>query len=543
MEQSNVEIKKYLKMVVKKRRLFIALSLVLMSVIVWGSFLLTKQYEAASTVFIESNVISRLVSGIAISPSMGDRIKVLRYAMLSRGMISSTLRAMDADTKTRSDREFEEMVTAFQERTRLTMKGDDLFIVSLRDKDPKFARDYVNTLVRKYVEESLSSKKEEAYGATRFLEEQVAQGKERLDKIEQEIINYRKAKGIYISRNEQIIIDEIKSFRTDLDNMAMKKNELAATRDSIKKQLRGEEPMIAILTTGRSAKVGDIPMSTADRQISALEDRMKQLLVRFTQNYPEVVKLKAEIEVLKKQKSNEPASDEGGSGYSLTEDSMSTVNPAYQQLKDRLHTVEAELSGVEAKYKHIAGQIGAREGELRALPEEKKKLAELETERNTQKELYDQLRMRLEQSQVSKQMEVSDKASTFRIVDPAVIPQRHASPNRVVIIVMGILAGLGGGIGGVYLREMLDSTVKNADTLKGLGLPVLAVVPKIIDEAEEQKENKQDRMIYLLAGGYMFVICMALVHELAGFTYIDNVLSALHLDTLLDNIMSTKKSI
>lgn len=543
MEQSNVEIKKYLKMAVKRRRLFIVLSLVLMSVIVWGSFLLPKQYEAASTVFIESNVISRLVSGIAISPSMGDRIKVLRYVMLSRGMISDTLKALDADVKTKGDREFEAMITEFQGRTRITMKGDDLFIVSLRDQDPKFARNYINTLVSKYVEQSMSSKKEEAYGATRFLEEQVAQGKVRLDKIEEEIIAYRRSKGIYISRNEQIVINEIKALKTDLDTMAMKKNELAATRDSIKKQLRGEEPMIAILTTGRSAKVGDTPMSSTERQIAALEDQVKQLLVRYTENYPTVINLKAEIEVLKKRKSKESASGEGGSGYSLTEDSMSAVNPAYQQLKDRMHTVEAELSGVDAKYKHISGQIGAREGELRSLPQEKKKLAELEDEHNTQKGLYDQLRTRLEQSQVSRQMEVSDKATTFRIVDPAVIPQRHATPDRVKFILMGIFMGILGGFGGVYLREFLDSSVKDVQTLKDLGLPVLAVVPKMFDEAEVQQEIKKDRWTYAVAGGYFLIICAALTHELMGLTFIDDIVLTLHIDSLVKSIPFLQKMI
>src|SRR3990170_4763245 len=144
LEQQNLEYKKLLQIFLKRKFLFMGLTLLIMAAVVWGSYFMPKKYEAQSTVFIESNVIKTLVGGIAITPSMNDRIRVLRYAMLSRSLILKAIKDLDLDTKAASDRQVEQMITSFQERTKISVKGSDLFIVSLRDSDPKLATDFVN---------------------------------------------------------------------------------------------------------------------------------------------------------------------------------------------------------------------------------------------------------------------------------------------------------------------------------------------------------------------------------------------------------------
>src|SRR3972149_5046984 len=133
LEIPRTQIQEYLKIIIKRRFFFIILSFSIMSVMVWGSYSLPKQYEASSTVFIESNVINRLVGGIAITPSMGDRIRVLKYAMLSRDIVLKVLRELDIDIKVKSDSRLEHMVTEFKGKTNINIRGGDLFIVSVRD--------------------------------------------------------------------------------------------------------------------------------------------------------------------------------------------------------------------------------------------------------------------------------------------------------------------------------------------------------------------------------------------------------------------------
>ncbi|CAG0975729.1 partial Tyrosine-protein kinase ptk, partial [Anaerolineales bacterium] len=203
----------------------------------------------------------------------------------------------------------------------------------------------------------------------------------------------------------------------------------------------------------------------------------------------------------------------------------STLNPIHQDLKQRLSMAESELSAIDAKLRQLGSVIGRKEGELRNIPTEKLKLAELEKERDAHRTIYEQLLARQGQSEVSKQMEVEDKATNFRIVDPAVVPTKPVSPNRVRLILLGILAGFAGAAGIVFLRETIDTSVRESATIKQMGLEVIAVIPRIFNAAEEERIKKRDRLVYIIAGSYMLIIVSALIHEVMGFTLLESLIN------------------
>ncbi|SPP99498.1 Polysaccharide chain length determinant protein, PEP-CTERM locus subfamily [Candidatus Sulfobium mesophilum] len=526
MELPTAELKKHFKVVLKMKTLFIVLSLCIMSVVMWGSYFLPKKYMAESTVFIEHNVIKELVKDIAITPSMEDRLRVLRYAMLSRGLILRVFKDLDLDSKARNDKELEDMIQDFQQRTSIAVKGNDLFIVSILDQSPKLARDYVNTLVRRYVEENTTSKREEAYGAGRFLNEQIVAQKTKLDKAEDAIIKYRQDKGIYLAVDEKSIIHDIKYYNDQLEGLKIEKNELKATSGSIKNQLKGVDQYSV-----------SVMRHTENRSVKALENKLNALLVRYTENYPEVVKLKAEIEALKKQGTVQKDADKSA------EPEQSTINPIYQELKQRELQTEAAIEANDAKQGQIRAMVASRERELRNIPESKRKLMDLEQERDAFKELYGKLLNRQGQSDVSKEMEVADKSTTFRIVDPAVLPQKPASPNRVKIFLAAIFLGLAGGLGGVFVRDGIDTSVKRTKTLRDLGYQVLAVIPKIYNEEAEKAVIKRDRKLYAIAGSYLVVLCVTMLLEIVGFSYVDDIVSLVNLPMFLDGIKQTARGI
>jgi succinoglycan biosynthesis transport protein ExoP len=515
------ELKKYLSMMLKRKYLFIALSAIIMSVIVWGGYLLPKKYKAESMVFIERSVIKDLVQGIAVNPSIDQRIRVLRYAMLSRANILKVLKALDRDTQVKNKQELEELIKYFQARTQINIKGNDLFIVSLVDSDPKFARDYINTLVRKYVEEVVSAKREESYGANRFLNEQVAFFKEKLDNVEDKIIKFRQQQGIYVAADERTVIEEIKEHKRDINAIAMKKEELQSVIDILKKQIDIVEP-VTVATYKLSG--------TDQNRISALEKRIKALLTRYTEKHPEVVTLKAELEALKKQ-GPEPSETESG-----MEPETSTANPVYQELEQKLYATEAELQALNTRQKKLEALVKTKENQLENIPENKKVLATLERERASRKELYNKLLERQGRAWVSKEMEIEDKSATFKIVDPAVLPEKPTSPNMKKVILMGIFLAFVGGFGGVFVREQFDSSVKDTGTIKELGMPVLAVIPAIFNKAENTKQKRRELFVFTVAGLYFMVICSALVMEMLGITYIDALFQKLPVEKFMEAV-------
>jgi polysaccharide biosynthesis transport protein len=522
MVTNSSELQKYYKMVVKRRYLFLSVALAIISLVVWGSFFLPKKYEASSTVFIEKNVIHDLVKGITFTPSIEDKVRVLKYAMLSRVFITNVLKDIDQDIKAKNDKQLEEIVAKFQQDTQLNIRGNDLFIVTYRNKDPNLAMNYINTLVRKYLEQNISNKREQSYGADVFLNEQLKMFKDKIDKSDTEIIKFRQQQGISVGVDETGIVNDIKTYQAELDTIKMKRNELIATMDTLKKQLKSEDRYtVAIMSSKKNEK--------PSRQITLLENKVKQLLNNYNDNYPEVIRLRALIEVMNKEKkSSQPVATENEN-----DSEYSTANPVYQSLKQQSYQLESEIDSTGARQKELRSVIAAKERELRNVPVEKKKLSDMEKERDSSKQIYEQLVTRQGQAQLSKNMEVEDKGTTYRIVDPAILPKKPVSPNRVKLILFGIIAGFVAGLGVVFLVDMLDSSFKNVQELRTLGYQVLAVIPTIINESDDKKIKKKDRLVFGTAAAYMVIICLTLVHEMLGFTVLETLFIKFGLDKFM----------
>ena len=511
MEPSGIDsAKEYLNLILKKRVLFVVTAILIITGFVIASYVLPKKYEAKATVFIERNVISDLVKGIAITPSMKDRLQVISYTMKSRNLLFKVVQALDMDLNTEDQAELMKMVLDFQKNTSIETRNEergemDLFIISYRHKDPKFARDYVNTLIKLYIEGNLSGKRDEAYGANVFLAEQIEFFKIKLDKTDADILNFRKEKGIFVSTDERRIVSEIKNSEEKFEELKSVKMELEAKKNSIAKQLKDGNAYVLTGPEGSDAA-------------NALQKKLDYLLINYTEDYPDVIRVRAEIEASKNGSAKE-TEDIDASQDRSTE--MSKLNPVYQDLNTELVKVKSDFAAITARENYLEKLIESKKSYLRDIPAEKKKLTDMERQKEMDNKIYEELIMRLGQSEVSKQMEVQDKGATFNIIDPAVMPTTPVSPNRVRIILFGILAGLAGAFGLILLIDNMDTSVRTVDTLKTLGLPVLAAIPFMKNPEGLNRERKKDILLFSSAGVYMLFVLIILVFELLKLTYMD----------------------
>jgi hypothetical protein len=130
-------------------------------------------------------------------------------------------------------------------------------------------------------------------------------------------------------------------------------------------------------------------------------------------------------------------------------------------------------------------------------------------------------------AEVSKQMEVADKATTFRIVDPAILPTFPVGTKRLHKMFLGLFVGIGAGLGGVFLREQLDDTVKGADALRAKGITVLAEIPLMYSAAETAKQKKWDRIVYSYVSLCLILIGALMLHDVLGLSVLDNLIESL----------------
>lgn len=495
MDNSFEEVFRYLRAVRKRRYLCLATSVAVCTAVVLFAYLSPAKYQADSTVFIETNVIKELVKGLAVTPEMANRVRVLKYAMLSRDTVTKVLKDLDVDTLSKGDAEFQELVSDLQLRTNIKVKGEkggqDLFTVSIVDKDPKFAQDFINKLVRTYVEQNISAKREETYGANRFIDEQVVLFKSKLDAAENTIIDYRKKSGVFLSTDENSTLAEIKAYRKEIQDLGLLIEALEAKNKRLNQQLTEVDSTVSIYSK--------VPK---ENRVAALEAEIAKLLLNYTPNYPEVVRLSAELETLKKHQQ----------GKVDPETEMTSTNPVFQDVKQKSLEGEAELSSLIARRRMLEKLVSDKELELQQIPETAKQLHLLTQERDSLKRIYEDLLLRMGQSEVSKQMEIGDKTTTFRIVDPALFPTKPVSPDKVKLLLLAMLGGLGAGVGLVILLDQMDSSIKEARDLEVLGLQVLASVPPIEESGLVEKRRKSDLLAYSLTSIYFAsIFCLFIV--------------------------------
>ncbi len=433
-------VKKYVRLLYKKRYLFVAVMMLVTGIIVAVSYLLPDKYVATSMVLVEKSYANDVMKDVAVSPSIDDRVQAVETIMQSRPQVLKVLKALGYDLGKNSETEVAQLVRSFQQATTITSdmnrsrRDVDMFTVSLKHRDPVIARDYVNELVRIYIGESLSSKRNETVGAKKFLMEQVDILKLKISAIDAEIASLRQ------------------------------KSEVAGR---VVKRARKDPAAL---------------------QLAALRKRLSDLLLRYTPQHPEVVKMRAEMAILEQQINGRAQT--GGAAQD-SDDGLPETSSA------------ADDVAPPARAARVGGTVS------RAMAAREQNLKGLERDRDTYQKMYEEMLATLGKSEVSSRLEVQDKGMTFNVLEPAVLPLRPVSPNRVLIIVLGFFAGIGAAIASVILMDSMDKSVKSVDVVKTFGLPVLAVLP--YTRLPREAERAQILNLFLFTVTLLFVAGIAVL--------------------------------
>ena len=445
-EPQELDVRRYVQLVYKRRGLVILVAVGIMSAALTTSYLMSPVYEAKAVVLIERNFVNKMIKDITMTPSIEERIKVLSLIMKSRQLLLKVVEDLDLDMARKEPGAMDQYLKYLQtkidiklEYNRANRRNMDAFAVSYRDRDPKRSVDFVNALIRRYIEENLGLKRAAVYGANRFLVEQIGYFKNKIDAVEELIQDIKEREGI-----------------------------------------------------------------TAAEQMLALQKRLEGLLVQYTESHPEVIRAQSEMDELRAQMKRRQRQ----SRLTRTE-----IRPA----GDRNSTqAENALNSAAAQDERLRTVIDRQRDTLQSLPAGPKKLSDLEREREAYKKIYEDLMAMLGKSEVSTHAEIQDKTDSFRIVDPAVLPTKPVSPDRVKIMLLGLFAGIGGAFGLVLFLDYLDDSVKNIEVLRGLGMPVLAVIPRIQNAKEVLKRRRKDILLYSATGVYLAGYLTLFLREIKG---------------------------
>jgi uncharacterized protein involved in exopolysaccharide biosynthesis len=227
------------------------------------------------------------------------------------------------------------------------------------------------------------------------------------------------------------------------------------------------------------------------RRLEELKIELVNLKQRFSDEHPDVRKTKTEIREME-AKMEAITAAKGGSRD--TPD-----NPAFINLAAQLASTQAELQSVQRQIKKLSADAEEFRRRIAATPKIEEEYGALTVARvSTQSKLNDLLR-KLMEAQVASGMEKEQKGERFTLIDPPRLPEKPFMPNRLAILLIGVVVGVGTGVGCAVLREFSDDAVRSAVRLETeTRLPVLTVVP--IQPTPGELRQRKTRRIAWAAG-------------------------------------------
>jgi uncharacterized protein involved in exopolysaccharide biosynthesis len=113
-------------------------------------------------------------------------------------------------------------------------------------------------------------------------------------------------------------------------------------------------------------------------------------------------------------------------------------------------------------------------------PVSEQDMGTLGKEYQSMKATYETLLKKSQEAQQAENLEKRQKGEQFRVIDPAIVPEKPFSPDVPKSLLIGLFAGLASGLALAFMREQMDRSFHDADDVEiSLGIKVLATIPEI----------------------------------------------------------------
>ena len=240
------------------------------------------------------------------------------------------------------------------------------------------------------------------------------------------------------------------------------------------------------------------------------QSNLRTLEIRFKPEHPDVQIAKRRIRDLEAQLQAESAArpaPAAGGAPAVTPTELLRRN-RLRDLRAEIQKIDEQLAARHTEEGRLRGLVESYQRRIDAAPTRESELIELTRDYTTLDNAYKNLLAKREDSKVAANLERRQIGEQFKVLDPARVPERPFSPNRLQINLMVSLAGLAFGLGIAGLLEYRDSSFKNdRDVVRVLQIPVLAVVPMMRTEHELQIRRR--RKILATVGVVVMVVASA----------------------------------
>jgi polysaccharide chain length determinant protein (PEP-CTERM system associated) len=450
--------------------------------------LLPKRYTSKTLVLVEQPNLAPIALPGSVSSDTSERFASMQQQILSSSRLEPVIKRLNLYVEDVNKTPMEDLVerlrkaidvTPIQPMAQTRAQGLPGFTIGVTFSNALMAQQICSTVTSMFMEENLKLQQIKAEHTADFLDTQLVDAKARLDEQDARLAAFQRSHLGALPDDRTTNLNVLTGLAAQLDATTQ-----AVSRTQQDKTF-AESSLAQQLAAWQASLEGRAP-ETYQQQVTALEAQLAALKSKYTDDHPDVVKLKRDIAAARKMAE---ASEQ-------TTPVETTAKPALepaqiQSLRAQIRQYNQVIQDRIEQQEEIRRRIASYQARIESTPAVEQEYKSLTRDYQTAVESYNDLLKRRDSAEMAKVLQAQQQGEQFRVLDPASQPDKPSFPDPIKFVLGGLVGGLTLGLGLTLLLEMRDTSVRTDKDVEALlHLPVLAVVSTLSKPAKTSNNAK-----------------------------------------------------
>lgn len=433
-DNDTIDLKKLFSLMIEKKKIVIAIIVVCTLIATIVAFILPKSYQSTTLVRVKSNNISSMAGYATMSAGFGIDIgggnsgspESYIELMKSREVLNPIIEKVDLTDEEREKLKMEDFIKKYLEIT--NTKKTDLITIAAYGKTPEEAQMISQGVADNFLALMTKLNKEDNSSVLKFLDKHIKIAKEEMETAENKLQAYQQEHKIYAPDEQaKAIIANLNNYDTTIAQLQAQSEGDSAKLAGVTSQLEQQNASLLEYNVSDNTNIGNIRESIVNKRVELVG-----LQQQFTDEHPDVIKAKEELNSLEKSLSDEIAK-------AVNSQSV-TLSPVQSNLlKDKIST-EVQISVNNASLEALKAKQAEAQESIATLSADSVEYMRLERNAKITGQVYTSLVQNYEQTRIQEAKYSMD----IQIIDAADLPKEDmpAKPNKKLIVVIGFVLGI-----------------------------------------------------------------------------------------------------
>ncbi len=546
MEEQEKTLQDYLAILSRRKVPMIVTMMVVFLIGVVVALVWPPTYKSSATILIkEQEIPSELVMS-TVTSFAAQRIQTISQRVMTRSNLMQIIKKYNLYKDDLKRYTTEEVLDEMRDDIGLNMISADVvdprtgrptaatiaFSLSFQGESPGSTQKVAGELTSLFLAENLKNRKEKASETYLFLTDESEKLAKAISESEARMASFKEKHAGNMPDMAAMNMSVLD--RTERELMQIE-TDLSAREEKIfylQSQLTQTNP----LTNMRSA-TGQSILDPVSR-LKALESEYASLTAKYSNEHPDVIKMKREIEglraqtgktestaekakrltalrselavLIKKYSSSHPDVLKLQKTISAFESDIQKVdklpeqkiielqpdNPLYVSLQGQIKGIETEISAFKERKKQLKVKVEDYEKRIAQTPQVERDFLMLSREHSNSLVRFQEIKGKQMAAEIGQQLEKESKGESFLLIEPAQFPEKPVKPNRTAIVFLSLIFAAACGFGIAILKEALDSSIRGVSGVTRLLTSApLAVIPVIYNAQDYFYRRRATRII------------------------------------------------